>query len=354
MDKDQEPVQPTKDTARSILHIQSSEVFLMVFDTNISMLYSDTLIPDVFISEYMPSLEGDFIKVYIYCLFLSKYKKNPSSDDIAKKLELQTQRVKEALVRLEELGLISRGTNENVINITDLKEREIKKVYRAKTTSSPEEAELSSERSKRRSRFISSINNAFFQGVMSPSWYTDIDAWFDKYQFEEDVMFALFKHCYDYKALSRQYIIKVADNWHSKNIHNSFDLDKYSIEAQKIKDIRSMIIKKLRKKGLLTEYEEAYVDKWVSEYGYGKDIIELALKRTTSAVNPSFEYINKILSNWHEKGYKTVDEINAAEGVKKQSGTAKSKPRDSAAPQKGNFDQRKYDDEYFDKLYKDV
>ncbi len=326
----------------------------MVFDTNISMLYSDTLIPDVFISEYMPSLQGDFIKVYVYCLFLAKYRKNPSSEDMAKKLELETQRVKEAMVRLEELGLISRGTNENVIIINDLKEREIKKVYRAKITSTPEEAELSSERSKKRSRFISSINNAFFQGVMSPSWYTDIDSWFDKYQFEEDVMFALFRHCYDYKALSRQYIAKVADNWHSKNIRNSFDLDKYSMETQKIKDIRGMILKKLRKQGLLTEYEEAYVDKWVSEYGYDGGIIELALKRTTSAVNPSFEYINKILTNWHEKGYKTKEEITAAEGARKPSDSDKSKAREKTIPQKGNFDQRKYDDEYFDKLYKDV
>lgn len=326
----------------------------MVFDTNISILYSDTLIPDVFISEYLPSLESDFIKVYIYCLFLSKYRKTPSSDDIAKKLELPTPRVKQALVRLEELGLISRGTNENVMIINDLKEREIKKVYRAKTTSTPEEAELSSERSKRRSRFISSINNAFFQGVMSPSWYTDIDSWFDKYQFEEDVMFALFKHCYDYKALSRQYIAKVADNWHSKNIRNSFDLDKYSMEAKKIKEIRGMIIKKLRKQGLLTEYEEAYVERWVSEYGYDGGIIELALKRTTSAVNPSFEYINKILTNWYEKGYKTKEEITAAEGTKKSSDSGKYKPREKAIPQKGNFEQRKYDDDYFDKLYKDV
>ena len=68
----------------------------MVFDVNLSILYSDTLIPDVFISEYMPSLESDFIKVYIYCVFLGKYRKNPSSEDIARKLELQTPRVKEA------------------------------------------------------------------------------------------------------------------------------------------------------------------------------------------------------------------------------------------------------------------
>ncbi|HEX2945359.1 MAG TPA: DnaD domain protein [Clostridia bacterium] len=325
----------------------------MVFDSNLSIMYSDCLIPDIFISEYMPSLESDFVKVYIYCQFLSKYKKSLMSDEIAKKLELQHSRVKEALYRLEEIGLISRGQNEHAIIINDLKEKEIRKLYRTKTTSSPEDAALSSERSKRRSRFISSINNAFFQGVMSPSWYTDIDSWFDKYQFEEDVMYALFEHCSGY-SLSRQYIMKVADNWHSRNIHNSFDLDKYSLEVQKIKDIRGKIMKKLRKQGYLTEYEEAYVEKWVAEYGYDFGIIELALKRTTSAVNPSFEYINKILTSWYEKGYRTKEEIIAAEEGRKASEGVKPKTRSNPAPQKGNFEQRRYNDEDFEKLYKDV
>ena len=331
----------------------------MVFDANLSILYSDSPIPDIFISEYMPSLESDFVKVYIYCIFLSKHRKNLSSQDIAKKLELQASRVKQALVRLEEIGLIARGANENALSMVDLKEKEIKKLYRPKTTSTPDEAALSSDRSKIRSKFISSINNAFFQGMMSPSWYTDIDAWFDKYRFEEDVMYALFKHCQDY-SLSRQYITKVAENWYSKNIHNSFDLDKYSIESQQLKDIRGRICKKLRKQGHLTEYEDAYVEKWVIEFGYDFEIIELALKRTTSAVNPSFEYINSILTDWHNKGYKSKDEIVAAEGSKKAADSgrkaADGKPagRSGAAPQKGNFEQRKYDDDYFDKLYKDV
>ncbi|HOQ06919.1 MAG TPA: DnaD domain protein [Clostridiales bacterium] len=326
----------------------------MVFDVNFSMLYSDTLVPDVFISEYMPSLESDFVKVYIYCLFLSRYRKNMTPEMLAKKLELRTERVKDALTRLEDLGLITRSADGNEIIICDVKEKEIRKVYRAKTTSTPEEAELSMERSKKRSKFISSINNAFFQGVMSPSWYTDIDAWFDKYGFEEDVMYALFKHCYDHNGLSRQYITKVADNWYSKNIRNSFDLDRYSMEAQKIKDIRGMIMKKLRRRGSLTEYEDAYIEKWVSEYNFDADIIEEALRRTTSAQTPSFEYINRILTNWHEKGYKTKEEILAAENTAKVAKHAKPRAKESAVPQKGNFEQRKYDDEYFDKLYKDV
>lgn len=322
----------------------------MVFDANLSLLYSDTQVPDVFITEYLPSLDGDFVKVYVYCVFLGKRGKQASATDIAKKLEMEPVRVKDALTCLEGLGVITR--NNNGMNLADLKEKEIKKLYRLKTTSTPEEAALSSERNKKRNKFISSINNAFFQGVMSPSWYTDIDAWFDKYQFEEDVMYALFKHCYDYKGLSRQYIAKVADNWHNKNIKNSFDLDKYSIEAQMLKDIRGKIMKKLRKQGYLTEYEEAYVEKWVIEFGYDFEIIELALKRTTSAVNPSFEYINKILTDWHKKGYKTKDEITAAEGARKANSGNKSIPKESAIPQKGNFEQRKYDDEYFDNLYK--
>lgn len=327
----------------------------MVFEANFSILYSDTLVPDVFIFEYMPSLESDFIKVYIYCLFLSKYKKKPSTEMIAKKLELRTDRVKDALMRLEDLGLINRTADGDTIIINDIKEKEIKKVYRAKNTSTPEEAELSVARSKKRSKFISSINNAFFQGVMSPSWYTDIDAWFDKYGFEEDVMYALFKHCYDHKGLSRQYITKVADNWYSKNIRNSFDLDKYSIEAQKIKDIRGMIMKKLRKPGSLTEYEDAYVEKWVSEYKFDAAMIEQALRRTTSAHTPSFNYINKILTDWYEKGYKTKEDVLAAESTAKAPKRARSNAgKDAAIPQKGNFEQRKYDDDYFDKLYKEV
>ena len=324
----------------------------MVFDANLSLLYSDTQVPDVFITEYMPSMDGDFVKIYVYCLLLGKHGRQAAADDIAKKLEMELIRVKDALTCLEGLGIITRSNNG--LSLVDLKEKEIKKLYRLKTTSTPDEAAFSSDRNKKRNKFISSINNAFFQGVMSPSWYTDIDAWFDKYKFEEDVMYALFKHCYDYKGLSRQYIAKVADNWFSKNIKNSFDLDKYSIEAQKIKDIRSQIMKKLRKQGYLTEYEEAYVEKWVLEYGYEFEIIEMALKRTTSAVSPSFEYINKILTDWHEKGYKTKEEITAAEGTRKSANASKGRPKESAIPQKGNFEQRKYDDGYFDKLYKDV
>jgi DnaD/phage-associated family protein len=323
----------------------------MYFETSCSILCSDTPLPDIFITEYLPSMEGDFAKLYIYCLFLSKHGKNATAEELSKKLNIEQEKIKEAFLYLESIGVLVR--NDKGIIFTDIKDKEIKKLYRPKLSSTPEEAALSADRNKKRNSIVTDINNVFFQGLMSPSWYSDIDSWFNKYQFEEDVMFALFRHCYDHKALTKAYIIKVADNWLSKSIKNGLDLDRYFYEYQKMQDIRHKIVKKLKRHNPLTEYEEAYLEKWVMEYGYDFSIIEIALKRTTSISNPNFEYISRIINEWHDKGLKTCDEIAEYEKARRSKAHT-STPAKSAVPQKGNFEQRKYSDDYFDKFIKTV
>jgi len=323
----------------------------MYFEAFKKILYSDTLVPDVFITEYLPSLSSDSIKVYLYCLFLSKHDKQASIPEMSRNLEMDIDNVKSSLIFLESLGVINRRDDGTLIFV-DLKEKEINKLYRPKLTSTPEEALASSEYNRKRNTIISAINNSFFQGVMPPSWYTDIDAWFDKYKFEEDVMYALFQHCYDHNGLSKNYIIKVADGWHSKKIINSFDLDRYFIEYQKVREIKTKISKKLKLNRMLTEYEQVYVEKWVLDYGYDFEIIEVALKRTTGKTNPSLEYINTVITDWHNNGLKTTEEINNYLMSKKT--TAKQTAKGSAVPQHGNFKQREYDDAYYESLYENT
>lgn len=323
----------------------------MLFESFKSILYSDTLLPDIFISEYLPSMDGDYVKVYLYSLFLSKYNRQASTEELSKTLGIDLNKVKEALIYLESTGVITRGQDN--VTLVDLKEKEIKKIYRLKATSTPEEAILSSERNKKRNSIITAINNMFFQGCMSPSWYTDIDAWFDRYKFDEDVMLALFKHCYDHKGLTKHYISKVADNWSSKSIKDSFDLDRYFIEYQKLKDIRFNIIKKLKLSRNLTEYEDEYIEKWVVEYKYDFSIIELALKKTTTRTNPTFKNIHNYLTEWYEKGLRGREDIISYEKDKKQT-VSKKQAKDTPLPQHENFKQRKYDEEYYDNLYENV
>lgn len=326
----------------------------MLFESYKSILYSDTLIPDIFITEYMPMMNAESLKVYVYCVFLSKYGKNATVDEFAKSLGMNVDKIKESISNLENLGVLTWKLDGIVLH--DLKEKEIKKMYRLKTTSSPEEAVKNFDRNKKRNEIIYTINNAFFQGVMSPSWYTDIDAWFDRYKFDEDVMLALFQYCFDQKGLVKAYIEKVAENWKSRNIRNSFDLDNYSIEQKKFKDVRGAIIKKLKLGRNLTEYEDAYVEKWVMDYKYTLEIIEFALKKTTAKSNPNFNYINSIITDWYTHGLKTKEEILVYDANRKKTSTKSGATTNPipGAPQQGNFEQRKYEEGYLNSLYENA
>ena len=46
--------------------------------------------------------------------------------------------------------------------------------------------------------------------------------------------------------------------------------------------IKKAICKKLGRYTALTEFEEEYIEKWILEYGYDLNVINIALKKTTS------------------------------------------------------------------------
>jgi len=271
-----------------------------------SILFSSTEIPDVFFTEYLSCANGDYIKVYLYILFLSKYDKDIKVNDLSKKLALPLKVIQEAFKYWEEAGvLIKKHTGYILVN---LQEVELLKLYSPKLTSSPEDIKKNAK-NQYRAKAIENINNQFFQGIMSPSWYSDIDMWFKKYNFDEQVMLALFNYCFDRSALHRNYIQVVADSWYKNNIKSFSDLDKYYEKQEKITSLKKSIIKKLGLNRNLTVYEDAYVEKWTIEYGYSLDIIEIALRKTTSKSNISFEYLNKIIADWHDRNLKSVAEI---------------------------------------------
>lgn len=310
-----------------------------------SMLFSNTEIPDVFFTEYLSSANGDYIKVYLYILFLSKYDKDIKINDLSKKLALPLRTIQEAFKYWEEAGvLIKKHTGYILVN---LQEVELLKLYSPKLTSSPEDIKKNAK-NQYRAKAIENINNQFFQGIMSPSWYSDIDMWFKKYNFDEQVMLALFNYCFDHSALHRNYIQVVADSWYKNNIRSFSDLDKYYEKQEKISSVKKSIIKKLGLNRNLTVYEDAYVEKWTIDYGYSLDIIEIALKRTTSKSNISFEYLNKIISDWHDRNLKTATEIQEYIQMSKQK-QENIKDMKKQVSNYNNSNQRTYDN--FDNLY---
>lgn len=322
----------------------------MNFDIKKTLLYSDTVIPDIFISEYLPNLDGDSLKLYLYCAFLAKDKKAVELCDLSKKFNMPERNIRDHLNNLQSLGLIIQGENSIVIN--DLKERAVLANYRLKQSSDPNKCVLSTL-NKRRNKVIKSINNKFFQGVMSPSWYTDIDSWFENFKFEDDAMYMLFQHCYDRGALQRNYVFKVAQTWYNKGITTSLDVENYYEEYQKIKDIGYKIRKKLNRKTPFTEYDDKLVEKWITEYNYDFEIIDIALQKTTGTFNPSLNYIDTILKNWYKAGLKTKDAILAYNNSSKEKYVKNKSQKASGNPfiTYKNFEHRNYTDSDFESFY---
>ena len=102
-----------------------------------------------------------------------------------------------------------------------------------------------------------------------------------------------------------------------------------------------MVIKKLTLGRQLSQYEYAYVEKWVIDFKYTFDIIEIALKRTTSKVNPSFDYIDKLLTDWHDRGFTTPEQIQKFLSDMKQKNKEIKNLEKATGYQ--NYNQRNYD-----------
>ena len=271
-----------------------------------SMLFSYTSLPDVFFTEYLSAASGNSIKVYLYILFLSKYNKDIKLNDLSKKLALPLNIIQESLKYWEETGIITKKGTGYIVN--NIQEIELNKLYTPKITINKERAQ-DIEKDQSRSNAIENINNSFFQGIMSPSWYSDIDLWFKKYNFDEEVMIALFRYCFEKSALHRNYVKAVADAWYGNKIQTFSELEDYYENQEKLNKIKKSIAKKLGLNRSLTQYEEAYIEKWLTEYKYNLDVIEIALKKTTSKSNPNFDYLDKMISDWYEKKLLNSDDV---------------------------------------------
>ncbi len=280
----------------------------MNFEHNFSLLFEDLQLPEVFISEYLCAANGDYIKIYLYCAFLCKHKIDIMPLDLSKKLSLPISTIEQGLKYWEENNALIRKGDSYILS--DLKQLEVNKLYKPRLALSTEDAIKNTEKNVYRSQAITAISEMFFQGLMSESWFADINLLFSKYMFNEDVVIALFNYCYNRNALHRKYLFTVADAWAQNGIKTQSDLDRYSINYEKAIQAKKAIGKKLGLTRKLSQYEEAYVDKWIFDFNYPMNVIEIALKKTTSKTNPSFDYIDKILSDWHERNLSTAEEVN--------------------------------------------
>ena len=79
-----------------------------IFEQDHQALYfGSTPLEHIFLTEYMPAARGDYVKVYLMCLYHSRMPDDPAKvEDISRELGLEVSTVENAIRYWERRGLI--------------------------------------------------------------------------------------------------------------------------------------------------------------------------------------------------------------------------------------------------------
>ena len=319
----------------------------MQIDEARKLLYSDTLVPDVFIQDYLPELSGNAVKIYLYILQVSREHKQVSSGEIGRRLGMDLDTMKAALLELVNRGIIAYDTDKKLITLQDIKDMAVEKYYRPRTSAQPSELSEHLRENPERSEVIDNINSSYFSGKMGYSWYNAIDDLFEIYGFEAEVVYVLFKECADRGKLKKSYLKAVAENWAKQGVRCYADYCSYKTDYEEVQRIADHVGKTLRKH--MTEPDVQMVRTWINDYGADQAIIDIALERATAIRTPNLKYFDAILKEWHEHELTTPEAIRAYES-KGAGQRRQSKGGPVRVSSVGNFNQRDYDDGFFDQF----
>lgn len=299
-----------------------------------------TSISNVFIDEYMPKANGEFVKIYLLLLRLV----NTGCDDlsiamIADKFNMLESDVVRGLKYWSEQNLLSLSLDaDGSVNRIRLESLTANRYVFRDFSSKPETLAMASgeviptavptatgvivpTKKKYTAKEISSFSNnesftqltflaqTYLGKTLNTSEINCILYMLDGLKLDLDFIEYIMETCISSGHKSLSYIEKQAIDYYKKDIHN---IEGAKTDARLRQDICKSIFKVF---GLSSKTpvkkEISYITKWTEDFGFSDDIILEACERTMEHTHTaSFPYADKILFDWAENKVTSMDDIS--------------------------------------------
>lgn len=324
---------------------------------------SFTTVSDIFIDQYMPKANGEFVKVYLYLLRatgsgagiatiseIADHFSNTEADIIralnywASEGILQLQSgadgqimginlcslsvsgMQAAQSNIQSAGADNAAQNnlqnsvvnnaaQNIstadIRMQDSVVEKLKSQTTDKAASSQKEYTLDEIKEFRKNPDISElffIIETYLKHTLSSTDTNMVLYWLDELHFSTDLVEYLVEYCITKGHSSLRYMNKVALGWADASIKT---VDQAKDDAAAHSQIYYSVMKALGITGRnLVDSEVSLINKWVGEYGFDIELVKAACSKTISAIQkPSFEYTDSILANWRKKDVHTLKDV---------------------------------------------
>lgn len=339
-----------------------------------------TIVPNIFIDQFMPSANGAYVKVYLYLLrcFMGNCPEVTISS-IADRLDNTEKDIIRALNYWEKQKLLTltRNLQKEITAIslvdlstvanesapssndldTELDEAELsihtENSPALRPTYSPEKIDELKENDE--IKWTMRIVEIYLNRPLKPMDLQLILYLYNELHFSAELIMYLYEYCISKGKKNTSYIEAVALTWAREGI----DTEEKAKEATTAYNEHFNCVNKAfglnRAPG---QIERQYITKWVEVFGFSDEIITEACNRTILRTQrPDFKYADKILETWFKNNVKSNNDIKRLDEefgkANKSKEAGKVTPIIKPAANRFNqFPQRNYTDKDYEELEK--
>ena len=256
---------------------------------------STTQVDNLFLAEFLPSLEGDYVKVYMYGLYKCSGGKDNSLENFAKSLQMSPEDVVSVFYYLQELGLV------NVINVEPIMVRylpirtaiqKIKKYNVDKYTA-----------------FNISAQELMGSKMLTPRELEEFYYLIENLHMEKEAVLKVIDYCIKYKGgnASVSYITAVAKSWIYDGVKTSADVDVRLEDQERVSGDVVLVLKAMGIKRQASAEEYQMYLEWTKDMDLPLDIIVHIAKKVKAK---TFTKLGSVVMKCYSNRLLSIKEID--------------------------------------------
>ena len=273
---------------------------------SIDMLANNsTAVDNIFINNYLPYADSNFVKVYLYGLYKCQdsNSRDNTIENFANELNLSQEDIEKAFEYWQEQGLVQ------ILNVIPFEVRYLPisdvlnntKKYNAKKYES----------------FNAQAQEILCGRMITPNEYREYYDIIERFHVEKEALLMIINYCVNIKGdnVGYAYITTIAKDWANQKITTAKQVEERLIEFENLRTGREYLLKLMGAKRLPNIEERTLYQKWVQE-GFDDEVLTYVAKKMKSKNKPSFQAMDILLDKYFAQKLFSTNEIELFEEEK--------------------------------------
>lgn len=273
---------------------------------SIDMLANNsTAVDNIFINNYLPYADSNFVKVYLYGLYKCQdsNSRDNTIENFANELNLSQEVIEKAFEYWQEQGLVQ------ILNVIPFEVRYL-----------PISDVLSNTKkynAKKYESFNAQAQELLCGRMITPNEYREYYDIIERLHVEKEALLMIINYCVNIKGdnVGYAYITTIAKDWANQKITTAKQVEERLIEFENLRTGMEYLLKLMGSKRLPNIEERTLYQKWIQE-GFDDEVLTFVAKKMKSKNKPSFQSMDILLDKYFAQKLFSTSEIELFEEEK--------------------------------------